>query len=125
MLNIDNVDVEMENAEPLLVSYLDSFFDLDSLIYHIQITKEGKKRYKDDVQGRITAVLMSSKNNPDSKKLERFKLVCPEWDLYYDESFIGFTEDDLNLAIAVVVEKEIHRIKESSHSFYSLLGKTD
>jgi len=111
MLTYREYDIILHEDDKTLTSYMNSFFDFNSLISYIELTYKGKQRYKNNMKGVIEAILMTTKTNPDYKKFDRFKLKCPEWDLYFDDHFLGFDNHDVNKSIAKIVVDGLEKMK--------------
>ena len=103
MIVFKGLDVEVAKYDKTLFSYLDSFFDFDSLVTYVKLTKLGLDRYSNDLNGVLSSILMCTDHNIDPRKFYTFVLDCKEWDVYYSDHFIGFDEIDLNRCIAKLV----------------------
>ena len=125
MLTYNGIDIEMDKSDRTILSYLDSFFDFDSLIFYIELTTEGLKRYNNTPEGKIEAILMCTKHNFDSKKYERFNLVSEAWDLYFYDHFIGYDSSDVNKSIAEYVSWQTEEIMniQPGNSLIELVDK--
>jgi hypothetical protein len=111
MLTYNGINIELEKADEKLTSYMDSFFDFYSLISYVELTYKGKQKYSDNFKGIIEAILMTTKNNKDYKKFDRFRLKSEEWDLYFNEHFAGFDNKDVNKSIAEITARELEKRK--------------
>jgi len=111
MLTYLEYNIIMHKDDEMLTSYMDSFFDLYSLMNYIELTYKGKQRFPNTQKGVLEAILMTTKMNPDYKKFDRFRLKCLEWDEYFDEHFAGFDHIDVNKSIAVIVARELEKRK--------------
>jgi len=106
----------MEEPHRMIYEYIDSFFDFDSLLQYIKLTGKGLRRYKrETTETKIQAILMCTKNNKDFLKYEMFYLKCEEFEMYYNELFLGFDRIDINIAIAKLVAKYVNDIKSKNH----------
>lgn len=125
MITYNGLDIEMKRPDETLLSYLDSFFDFDSLMHYIVLTEEGEKRFKNTIEGKIEAILMCTKNNFDKIKYERFQLACDAWDLYFYDHFTGFDDNDVNEAIAYYVANRAETIMniQPGNSLIDLVDK--
>jgi hypothetical protein len=115
-LTILGLDVEMEEPHELLFNYLDGFFDFNTLLHYVHLTGKGRRRYgADTIQNKIHAILMCTKYNRDFQKYNMFYLKCEEWDLYFNELFLGFDRTDVNIAIAKLVARDSEKIKRGEY----------
>jgi hypothetical protein len=111
MLTYYGIDIVMEEPDEKLFSYMDSFFDFNTLVSYIKLTYKGAQKYGNDKRGIIESVLNCTKFSKDYLKYERFELKCEEWDIYFDETFIGFTKEDINKSIAYIVARDLEELK--------------
>ena len=103
MLTYYDKEIILEKDDEMLTSYMDSFFDFHSLLSYIELTYKGKQKYKNNTKGIVESILMTTVTNIDYKKYDRFRLNCEEWDLYFNEHFLGFDDKDVNKSIAKII----------------------
>jgi len=112
MLTLNGIDIEMIKSDEKIYAYLDGFFDFDSLMSYIHLTLTGLRKYKNETpETIIRAVLMCSKHNKDFRRYDMFYLDCKEWDLYFNELFVGFDRTDINMAIAELSALKVEELK--------------
>jgi len=114
MLTLNGYDIEIEEPDSYIFEYMDSFFDFESLLYYTDLSFQGFQKYSSNSKENvINAILMTTVHNPDYRKYERFELNCEEWDLYFNEHFLGFERIDVNKSIAKIVARDIEKGKDN------------
>ena len=111
MLTYNNQEILMSEPEEKIYSYMDGFFDFHSLVSYINLTYKGAQKYPNNRRGILDAILNCTTTSKDYQKYNRFELKCKEWDLYFDELFIGFDRTDINKAIAFIVARDLEQMK--------------